>query len=257
MLAKISQTPKPQHFEFSKNFLRLDPGNRLLLLDQMIRQHGYKISYQRFQICACVREINGLLSPQPNCKTCKGVGRIYLREIETTSLVTSISSIPQSFAKFGTLERGTISATFLSTLAPSYRDRFRLIDVELPINQNFDKTDLDTNNSLYLDYFPSSIISVGAFNTITNSVIMFNANSDYILDIDNKKLIIKYNNMEPLASFSVLYLGAPYYYITQLTHAFRGLPYTFQQTIPAWLKLPSSAIAKRGDLQILEDSNIE
>ncbi len=251
-----NQSPKPQKFTFPKNFLRLDPGKRLLLLDQMVKQHGYRVLYQRHQICACVRELGGILTPQPNCTTCDGTGRTYLKDLETVALVTAINSTPQAYDKFGKIERGTISATFTTDVIPNYSDRFRLPDAIIPLTQNFSSDQLDSDNSFYLDWFPVEIVSATAFNTQTNSVILLNNTTDYLLDTDNKKVRITFNDLTNISSFSFLYNGTPYYYVNQLSHQFRGIPFTFQEKFQEFLRLPSSCFAKRGDITILENSNL-
>lgn len=252
----FNRSPRPQKFNFPPGFLRLDPGKRLLLLDQIIKQHGYRVLYQRHQICACVRENAGVLTPQPDCNTCNGTGRTYLQDFETVAIVTSVVSSPMNYDKFGKLEKGTISATFLSTVTPNFNDRFRLIDVLVPLTQNFSINDLDSDNSLYLDWFPQEIISVTAFDSSKNSVIILNESKDYALDVDNKKLFIMFPNLTNITSFSVLYNGTPYYYVMQIPHQYRGVPMTFQEKFQTFVKLPTNCLARRGDLEILEESNL-
>lgn len=236
-------------------FQRVDFGEKLRFFEQAVRQHGYQVSFTPVSLCPClvVPKDGGDGTPDVNCPSCVGLGRLYDedRSYTTKALLTGINRDVRVQQPEGRYEMGTVAATFnwrLETgveVTINYWDRFRMVDAFVPVLES--RRLQPHEDRVKLRFQPREIVSVYSRDPVTRALVCIVVGQDASLDVEKGELLLggakKYEGM-PLA---ITYTGQPPYYIVDLPNQYRGEP--VKQGFPEerWGRVPMFCLARRGD----------
>jgi hypothetical protein len=243
---------------FPENFMNLDFGERIGYADLIIRQHGYRLIYEKMVFCPCISLVTsqgfsiegGMGQPNPSCPKCQGTGRIYQEGVESMGIISALNRrVLEYLRHVGRVDVGTYMATLHSELTVDYLDRFYLIDVEIPINELFSNS---IDNTYHLAHNPVKVEFVYLYapnkENPAESIVEQLSPSDWIVDYNTDTLEIRKANLPPVYNLSVKYLGRPWFYVTDLIHFYR-MQYVSEHFDRKYkVKLPQSVICRRGDL---------
>lgn len=232
---------------------RADYARRIRYFDQAIRQNGYKAIVTPALPCPCVvaPKDGGTGMPELRCPGCFGQARIYQREreVETRAVVQSVVMDPRPLLPQGMLELGTLQASFLGGTTLAYWDRVLFPDVLIRSSDYRRLT--PPSQRLRLTFEPESIEHVLTRNPSSRTVRVLSAEQgDYSLDSESNELIISSSAQDfaPDMNISVLYRCAPYYYVIDSPHEFRGSFVKRELPAEVFVRLPVQVLLRRADL---------
>lgn len=230
---------------------RFDLGSTYLLYDKAIREHGARAVLSSVARCPCFVDPRdgGDGVPESGCPACGATpGRYYDAEAsaETRAVVGSLTQDPQALRPEGMLSLGTVRFTFPSDVPPlNYWDRVTLPDAVLVVQEN---RKLDSTPEATLRFQPQELRAVYTRDPGTRAIIKLRVGAD--VRLDGTKVVVA--TARPWwhagLALAVTYLGNPPFYVMDLPHEYRGRFLRQGLAQEAWQRLPSSAIARRGDL---------
>lgn len=204
--------------------------------DTLIKQKGYKVTWQQGMFCSCYDSRSG--QPDYNCPTCKGKGYIYFGDTVTRALVTSINGHKEQ-EHIGLQDLGSAYLTPLSTDEVGFRDRFIFEDFTMKYSQLVKR---GQGNEDDLRYPAIEIIAVRKLDS------EFKWGVDFELSADGKRIIWLNSPLYESDSYSVLYTTKPVYIAINPIHELRGT-YTMAKNggLEGFVKLPKQFQIKRED----------